>query len=246
MSGEPARRPQIGVVDDDPLFRETLSGNLADAGYGVRAWEGGEPFLAALAAGTRPDLVLLDWKMPEVSGIDVLRRMRTQAVLVPVIFLTALSDQIFEEAALLGGAVDFVEKARSFTILERRIHLVLERQAAPAAPAGRLAVGDLDLDVDSRRAYWRGRQVDLTVTEFALVRALAARAGRDVGYRELYDAGRGKGFHGGAGEEGYRTNVRAAVKRIREKFKALDAEFDRIGNYPGFGYQWVTGRAIPE
>ncbi len=246
MTDEAAARPLIGIVDDDPLFRETLGGNLDDAGYTAQLWTGGAPFLAALAAGGRPDLVLLDWKMPDLNGIDVLRRMRAGGVGVPVIFLTALSDQIFEETALLGGAVDFVEKVRSFVILERRIRLALERRSAPAAPADRLAVGDLVLDLDSRRAYWRGRLVDLTVTEFALVRALAARAGRDVGYRDLYDAGRGKGFHAGAGEDGYRTNVRAAVKRIREKFKAQDAAFDRIGNYPGFGYQWVTDRALPD
>ncbi|EME70319.1 response regulator [Paramagnetospirillum caucaseum] len=233
--------PLIGIVDDDPLFRETLAGNLADAGYGVRAWECGETFLAAMESGRRPDLLLLDWKMPGLNGIEVLRRMRAAQLALPVIFLTVLSDQIFEEAALLGGAVDFVEKSRSFTILERRIQLTLGRNAAEpgAAPA---RVGGLSLDSASRRAQWRGRPVDLTVGEFAMVETLAAKAGRDVSYRELYDSGRGKGFHGGAGEDGYRTNVRAAIKRIREKFKAIDPDFEQIGNYPGFGYVWQAGR----
>jgi two-component system response regulator ChvI len=231
--------PLIAIIDDDALFRETLAGNLADVGYEVQAWPSGEAFLAALDAGTRPALALLDWKMPGPNGIEVLRRMRAARIDLPVIFLTVLSDQIFEEAALLGGAVDFVEKSRSFTILERRIQLTLGRFAPSAdAVSARIETGLLELDLDSRRAYWRGRLVELTVSEFAMIQVLAAKAGRDVGYRDLYDAGRGKGFHAGAGEDGYRTNVRAAIKRIREKFKTVDPDFDQIGNYPGFGYVW--------
>ena len=235
--------PLIGIVDDDPLFRETLAGNLADAGYSVRDWPGGEAFFQAVRGGEKPALLLLDWKMPDLNGIDVLRRMRAEALTLPVIFLTVLSDQIFEEAALTGGAVDFVEKSRSFTILERRIRLCLDRTQSPdpAAEPGQARVGALLLDPSIRRAQWRGQPVDLTVTEFAMVAALAMKAGRDVSYRELYDAGRGKGFHAGAGDTGYRTNVRAAIKRIREKFRAVDAQFDQIGNYPGFGYVWQEG-----
>jgi two-component system response regulator ChvI len=245
-----ADAPLIAIVDDDPLFRETLAGNLEDAGYAVRDWESGETFLAAMEAGPRPDLLLLDWKMPGLNGIEVLRRMRAGQLVLPVIFLTVLSDQIFEEAALAGGAVDFVEKSRSFGILDKRIRLILGRHGGGAAPppppetgtpeTGAFGVGELVLDPAIRRAHWRGRLVELTVGEFAMVEALAAKAGRDVSYRELYDAGRGKGFHAGAGEDGYRTNVRAAVKRIREKFKAIDPAFDQIGNYPGFGYVWQT------
>lgn len=235
----------IGIVDDDPLFRETLAGNLADAGYTVCDWPGGEAFLAEMDQGTRPDLLLLDWKMPGLNGIEVLKRLRAGRIALPVIFLTVLSDQIFEEAALTGGAVDFVEKSRSFTILERRIQLTLGRGAAAPLPEGGEAAASLALDEVSRRAHWRGRLVELTLSEFAMVQTLAAKAGRDVSYRELYDSGRGKGFHAGAGEDGYRTNVRAAIKRIREKFKAVDADFDHIANYPGFGYAWRAERDAP-
>lgn len=235
--------PLIGIVDDDPLFRETLAGNLADVGYRVAEWADGESFLADFPGEPALDLLLLDWKMPGLNGIDVLRRMRAQAAEPPVIFLTVLSEQIFEEAALLGGAVDFIEKSRSFTIVAKRIALILAGRraddgAVPAAAPAELVVGDLRLDLDSRRARWCGKAVELTLTEFALVHALAARAGRDVSYRELHEACRGRGFHSGAGADGYRANIRAAVKRVREKFKATDPGFDTIGNYPGFGYNW--------
>lgn len=236
----PPPRPLLGIVDDDTLFRETVGGNLVDAGFDVHDWDSGEAFLAALRTGVTPGLVLLDWKMPGLSGIDVLRQLRAMRNPLPVIFLTVLSDQIFEEAALQGGAVDFIEKSRSFVILERRIRLILERHAAPppAAGPGAAPAAGLVLDADSRRAYWNGVLVELTLGEFTMVEALATRGGRDISYRDLYDAGRGKGFHAGYGEEGYRTNVRAAIKRIREKFKAVDPDFDQIGNYPGFGYVW--------
>lgn len=241
MAAEPPTLPPlIGIVDDDPLFRETVAGNLTDAGYRVQDWPGGEAFFQAVRGGARPDLLLLDWKMPGQNGIEILRQMRAEALTLPVIFLTVLSDQIFEEAALTGGAVDFIEKSRSFTILDRRIRLCLDRgQAADSPPPPeQTQTGALRLDHPIRRAQWQGQPVDLTVTEFAMVAALAAKVGRDVSYRELYDAGRGKGFHAGAGDTGYRTNVRAAIKRIREKFRAVDPGFDQIGNYPGFGYVW--------
>jgi two-component system response regulator ChvI len=240
-ASSPAR---VAVVDDDPLFRETLAGNLTDRGYVALPFDGGEALLAAMSAGGPPDLVLLDWKMPGLTGIEVLRRLREHGGGPPVIFLTMLSDQIFEEAALLGGATDFVEKSRSFAILERRIDLILHGQRRPeraAEPAELKLVGPLSLSPASRRARWRDQPVELTLSEFAMVELMASRSGRDVSYRELYDAARGKGFHAGAGEHGYRANVRTAVKRIREKFKAVDDGFDQIGNYPGFGYRWLAG-----
>ena len=232
--------PRIALVDDDALFRESLILNLTAVGYAVRGWADGEAFLAALGQPERPDLVLLDWKMPGLNGIEVLGRLRTLRPELPIIFLTVLGEQVFEEAALLGGAVDFVEKSRGFTILERRIRIILGRVpgATPSSPDDRIVIGDLILDRESRRAFWRNQPVDLTVAEFAMVLALAGKAGRDVGFRPLYDAGRGKGFHAGTGHDGYRVNVRAAIKRIRGKFRALDPDFDRITAYPGFGYCW--------
>ncbi|HLS69964.1 MAG TPA: response regulator, partial [Kiloniellales bacterium] len=116
---------RIAVVDDDPLFRETLTENLTDADFAVEAFDGGEPFFSWLNDGGEVDLVLLDWRMPDVNGIEVLRRLREDGSEVPVIFLTVLSEQIYEEAALHSGAVDFVEKSRSFAILRKRIDLIL-------------------------------------------------------------------------------------------------------------------------
>jgi two-component system response regulator ChvI len=237
------RRGHVVVVDDDALFRESLERNLADAGFAVSGFAEGAVALEHFADEGAPDLIVLDWRMPGMTGIEVLRRLRETDLPTPVIFLTALSDQIYEEAALIGGAVDFVEKTRSFSILLRRIELALgsgraESVYAPAATPQALSIGPLELANDSARAQWKGIRVDLTLSEFNIVRYLAEHTGQDVRYREIYDLVRGKGFVAGTGTDGYRANVRTFVKRIRQKFRSVDPEFDAIENYAGFGYRW--------
>ena len=240
-------KARIVLVDDDDLFRESLGHNLLDSSFAVRAFPSGESALGHLLTAEEDDLVLLDWKMPGMNGIEVLRRLREAGKQVPVIFLTVLNDQIYEEAALQGGAVDFVEKTRSFSILLRRIALILEGpkgHSTPdpeqaAAPAGSvLRRGDLELRRDNNRAFWKNIEIGLTVTEFKMVDLLATRVGQDVRYRDLYNLVHGEGFAAGYGAEGYRSNVRAFIKRIREKFREAEEGWDAIENYSGFGYRW--------
>jgi two-component system response regulator ChvI len=234
----------IMIVDDDDLFRESVAQNLVDNGFEVTAFSRGEDAMAHFEAEDRTDLVLLDWKMPGMTGIDVLARMRDTGIQVPVIFFTVLNDQIYEEAALTSGAVDFVEKSRSFHILLRRIELILagaksgEAGVEPAPSAEEFALGDLELNPETGRAYWKGKEVGLTLGEFRIVHFLATRAGQDIRYRDLYDQVHDTGFFAGTGAEGYRVNVRTFIKRIRQKFRSLDPKFAAIENYPGFGYRW--------
>ncbi|MFI4988962.1 MAG: response regulator transcription factor [Alphaproteobacteria bacterium] len=248
-SAEAGAKARVVLVDDDDLFRESLGQNLGDAGFVVRDFASAEAALEHLLAGHGDDIVLLDWKMPGMNGIELLRRMRQAGLEAPVIFLTVLNDQIYEEAALQGGAVDFVEKSRSFAILLRRMTLILDgRKGGDSAAAGeagpRPAVfqrGALELRRETSRVFWNGTEVPLSVTEFKMVDLLATRAGRDVRYRDLYDLVHGSGFVAGYGIEGYRSNVRAFVKRIRQKFRDVDPAFDEIENYSGFGYRWREG-----
>jgi two-component system response regulator ChvI len=235
----------IMIVDDDDLFRESVAQNLSDNGFNVMAFSRGEDAMAHFQAESATDLVLLDWKMPGMTGIDVLARMRETGIQTPVIFFTVLSDQIYEEAALTSGAVDFVEKSRSFHILLRRIELILAgtksgQDAPEPAPtdAEEFVLGDLDLRPLTNRAYWKGEEVGLTLGEFRIVHFLATRAGQDIRYRDLYDQVHDTGFFAGTGPEGFRVNVRTFIKRIRQKFRSLDPKFDAIENYPGFGYRW--------
>lgn len=234
------------LVDDDDLFRESIERNLLAAGFTVKSYRDGRDLIEELdnapTFAAPLSIILLDWKMPGINGIEVLRQLRERGIDLPVIFLTVLGDQIYEEAALAGGAVDFIEKSRSFTIVQKRIELILSGLRSPGAQSTQqsdsLQLGSLALDADTRRAYWKGKDVGLTLTEFRLVRHMAERAGRDVSYRALYDLVHGEGFAAGEGTYGYRANVRAFIKRIRQKFRAVDADFDAIGNYAGFGYRW--------
>lgn len=232
----------VVVVDDDPLFRETLCGNLEDNGYRTIGLDGGRATIDYFEKGGAAAAVLLDWQMPDVDGPAVLRQLRAAGRPTPILFLTGHSQPIYEEAALVQGAVDFIDKSRSFAIILQRLRLAIggsKTGGETSVPSGTGSHGPLFLDVGSARAMWRDTQVDLTLTEFKVVQLLASRAGRDVSYREIYDVVRGAGFRAGSGEDGYRANVRALVKRVRQKFRAIDSEFTALENYPGFGYRWI-------
>jgi two-component system response regulator ChvI len=235
--------PHLLLVDDDDLFRESLGLNLIDEGYEVTSFDNGRDALAYLEEGGGADAMLLDWRMPQLTGIEVLRRMRGRGIAIPVIFLTALSDDIYEEAALAGGAVDFIDKSRRLPILVKRLQLIADgaRPAPDSEPPGpdSIRLGALELRFDINRAVWAGKTVDLTLTEFRILALLAEKAGQDVGYRDIYDLVHGKDFIAGHGTEGYRANVRTFIKRIRKKFRDCDADFDLIQNYAGFGYRWT-------
>src|ERR1700745_1957378 len=135
--------PHLLLVDDDDLFRESLGLNLIDEGYEVTSFANGRDVLDFLGRGGSADVILLDWRMPNLTGLDVLRRMRRSGITIPVIFLTALSDDIYEEAALEGGAVDFIDKSRRLPILLRRLQLIAE--------GGRPAIGPEPARAPSRR-----------------------------------------------------------------------------------------------
>lgn len=235
----------IIVVDDDDLFRPLLVGNLREADYLVTEFPSPDALLKELALGPLPaDLYILDWKMPGMTGFDLLKQLRSQGINTATLFLTSHDDVLYEESALREGAADFVGKTRSFAILRHRIERVLGGTAAPA-PGDAMApttIGALMLDSAQHRVTWGEKIIELTLGEYRAVQLLAT-SGRDVSYREIYDTMRGENFIAGAGPEGYRANVRALVKRIRQKFTEADASFAAIENYPGYGYRWKAGDA---
>src|SRR5260370_27417941 len=203
------------LVDDDDFFRESLGLNLIDEGFaGTRLGRRAET-LAFFEEGGGADVLLLDWRMPQMDGLEVLRQLRRRGTSIPVIFLTALSDDIYEEAALEGGAVDFIDKSRRLSILLKRLNLIIEgiRSTGDIAGAeppstGSLEFGHLMLRFETSRAFWRGQAIGLTLTEFNIVVLLATRAGQDIPYRDIYDLVHGKDFIAGYGAEGYRAHGR--------------------------------------
>ena len=101
--------PHLVLVDNDDLFRESVSLNLIDEGYQVTSFGNDRDALAYLEGGGAGDVALLDWRMPKITGLQVLRRLRQAGITTPMIFLTVLSNDLYVEAALEGGAVDFLD-----------------------------------------------------------------------------------------------------------------------------------------
>ena len=237
----------VAVVDDDQMFRDMITLNLEEAGFKVVPLASGEEILSWVAGGGKANAILLDWRMPGMDGLSTLKQLRATGSEAPVIVLTSLGEPVFEEAALANGAVDFIDKSRSFTIIEKRITLIIGGWRLPEAGptlAGEQVtkIGELELRHGSSRAMWRTHAVSLTLSEFKVVAVIAMKGGNDVSYRDIYDAVKGKGFIAGHGLTGYRANVRSLVKRVRQKFKDADPAFDHIENYPGFGYRWLEAR----
>jgi two-component system response regulator ChvI len=236
---------RIVFVEDDLLFRDALIRNLEDSGFEVRDFESGETALEYFQSGGGADVAILDWKLPGIAGIELLQQMGAKEKGIPVIFLTSLGDQVYEETALLNGAADFIEKSRSYSILLSRITGVLNRKDDLVKPdlkedSQKVVCGELTLSTDSNRAFWKDTKVDLTLAEFKIVYLLAMNKDKDVPHREIYDNVRGPGFVAGDGTEGYRANVRTFIKRIRQRFREVDENFNRIQTYSGFGYRWVS------
>jgi two-component system response regulator ChvI len=228
------------LVDDDDAFREAFVHEIALFGFDVVDFRSGPAMLQHFDDEADADVIVLDWKLPRLSGFDLLGQLRRRGVTVPVVFLTGNPAEAYEELALDAGALDFVDKMRGPAILAKRLRLIVEAgKRPPEAPdADVWEHGLLTLKPKVCRAYWNNNDVRLTVTEFNIVHLLATRAGQDVTYRTIYDTVHRVGFFAGSGEDGYRTNVRSSVKRIRNKFRAIDTDFAEIENFLGFGYRW--------
>ena len=240
MSPDPAAPRRLVVVDDDRLFLGVFAANLRAGGYDPLCFDDPLAALEVLRAGSDACACVLDLDMPGLDGLAFLRALKDAGSDLPVVFVTSHSTPIYEEQALRDGAVEFIDKARGPTIILQRLDLVTRPRTVAVQPATVADVvrGRLRLRGAARRALWDGAEVPLSRTEFDVVHRLALAAGSDVAYRQIYDVVKGEGFLAGQGEDGYRANVRAMIKRIRGKFEAVDPAFDALGTYPGFGYRW--------
>jgi two-component system response regulator ChvI len=238
---EEERSLAVLLVDDDCLFLESLSDALRAEKFVVNTCGSGSAALQFFREGGECDVVLLDLHLSDSLGIDIADELQKKGISVPIVILTAYSDDTHEERALATGVEDFVDKSRPLQILVGRIRAAARRRAAANADGHSeplINVGPLTLRPDHCRAYWRGQRVQLTLTEYRIVHELATRAGCEVAYRDIYDEVHGTGFVAGDGHAGLRTNVRSLIKRIRKKFHTIDPEFCSIESYPGFGYHW--------
>jgi two-component system response regulator ChvI len=185
-------------------------------------------------------VALLDWRMPEMSGFELLGTLKERGIELPVVFLTGYSMVEWELQAFDRGAVDFVDKSRGTEIVAHRLRVIIEGQRAlpVGTPPETERNGDLTLHRSTARALWRQRDVGLTITEYKIVAQLVSHKGEPQTYRALYDVAHYAGFVAGSGDRGYYTNVRSLMKRIRRKFLAVDSGFSEIRNQSRLGYLW--------
>ena len=228
-------------VEDDPNCREAIADQLSDHGFVVHSFADAMSLADGLALSSDADIILLDWDLPEISGIELLVELRQAGVNLPVVFLTGYGFTAQENLAFETGAIDFIDKARGVEVLVRRLRRLLKapKSAAAPPPASLEACGKLVLNPNVSRAYWNDFDVGLTLVEYNIVYLLVSNAGRWVTYRAIYDRVHYEDFIGGSGEDGYRTNVRGIIKRIRKKFLQCDETFAEIENFMGLGYRWA-------
>jgi len=188
----PARAARVLVVDDEPNISALLSATLRLVEFEVRVVDSGHRALVAVEE-FEPDLVVLDVMLPDLDGFDVAKRLRAMGSRVPVLFLTARDAVEDRISGLSAGADDYVTKPFSLEEVVLRIRAILRRSqpeiGAPGNPGeiGVLRYADLELDEDAHEVRRAGRLIDLSPTEFNLLRYLLTNAGRVVSKAQILD-----------------------------------------------------------
>jgi len=177
---------QILVVDDEPQIRQTLRTILESAGYAVVTAESGEDAIRAFAQ-CRPDLILMDLLIPGMGGIEAVRQLR-ECSSVPIIVLSAVSDEDRKVQALELGADDYVTKPFNVKELTARIRAALRRAAGATSAAPVFTTGDLAVNFDRREVRFAGKPVKLTATEYNLLKYMIEHAGKVLTHRMLLSA----------------------------------------------------------
>lgn len=237
----PPAKGRIALADDEENIRETVGYALRKEGYvldvyadGAAAWEAWEREL--------PEVVILDITMPRMDGLELCRRLRAKSETLPIIFLTSRDEEFDRVLGLELGADDYLCKPFSMRELVARVKVLFRRLALERAPRDDAAdeeaeekiveEGHLRLDLQRYTAHWKGEAVQLTVTEFLILHALAKHPGHVKSREQLM-------------KEGYphdayvsdRT-IDSHIKRLRRKMKAVDEGFDAVETVYGLGYRY--------
>jgi two-component system response regulator ChvI len=235
---------RVLLIRDGAMDCGVLASELSTQGFAVQT-------VASLAAAPGAvgdaDVIVLHCDWTKVSSIE-LDKLQRQTAGVPIVLLTGEASPTREDVALDKRPIDVVGKSRGSEVLAGRLKRAVEvfgrrsqlraGGSQAVAQSQTMICGKLLLHLDVSRAYWQDLDLGLTFGEYNIVHLLASNAGRYVTYRAIYDRLHYEGFIAGTGDDGYRANVRTAIKRIRNKFRSCDPAFDEIENYTGFGYCW--------
>lgn len=225
--------PRVLIVEDDDATRTLVATYLSREGFEVVTAGTGRAGLEALAAAP-PDVMVLDWMLPELDGIGVCKAARERWA-GPILMLTARNDDVDEVVALEVGVDDFLAKPVRARVLLARLRALLRRNApAPEAPDDRVVLGDLVVDRGRREVAVRGTLVPLTTADFDLMWELARKAGEPVEREDLFRALRGIAY------DGLDRAVDMRVSQLRKKLREAVAGWeDPIRTVRGVGYQLV-------
>jgi two-component system, OmpR family, KDP operon response regulator KdpE len=228
----PERPTHILVVDDEEQIRRALKSILSTRGYTLdMAATGGEALIKAI--DTPPDLVVLDLMLPDRSGIEVCRELRTWMT-APILILSVRSNEADKITALDEGADDYLTKPFSAGELLARIRALLRRAAALTSPPPVVHAGDLEIDIARRRVRRAGEDVALTPTEFDILAFLARNAGLVVTQRMILEQVWGPEWTEDA------QTLRVHVSNLRKKIEPGAGGPRHIITEPGVGFRFAT------
>ena len=228
----------VFLIDDDKNILTSVSMLLETEGYKVKTFTDGESGLEAILENN-PDIAIVDIKMPRLDGIELLKKLRKTSN-IPVIFLTSKDTEIDELLGLKIGADDYITKPFSQKILVERIRILIKRDELKNTKKknkiddkNSLKVGNILLDTEKYMCKWKNKSVNLTVTEFLLIKSLVKNIGAVKSREQLIISA--------FGEDKENIDDRAIdhhFKRIRKKFKNIDNNFNSIVTVYGGGYKF--------
>ncbi len=226
MNTQP-KGPRILIVDDEPSIRELLSTSLRFAGFGVRSVGNGAQTISAVLE-EEPDLIILDVMLPDMNGFSVTKRLRSAGYTAPILFLTAKDEVEDKVQGLTVGGDDYVTKPFSLDEIIARIKAILRRTIQENEEAV-IEAGPIVLDQDTHEVNVAGSSVELSPTEFKLLRYLMQNANRVLSKAQILDHVWEYDFNGDAGI------VESYVSYLRRKLDPLTEE-SLIQTKRGFGY----------
>ena len=227
---------KIALVEDDRNILTSVSIALESEGFSVDTYTDGDDALRGLSQKPA-DLAILDIKMPRMDGMELLLKIRKKSVM-PIIFLTSKDDEVDELLGLKMGADDYIKKPFSQRLLMERIKALLRRREldenANNGDDKNNAIfrDNLMMDQSRHECTWKGEPLNLTVTEFLLLKSLAYRPGLVKNRDQLIDTAYGENIY-----VDDRT-IDSHIKRLRKKFRAIDPDFSQIETLYGVGYRY--------
>jgi two-component system OmpR family response regulator len=224
---------KILVVDDEKKIVDIVKAYLEKEGYKVIVAYDGKAALD-MAVIEAPDLIVLDLMLPEISGWDVCRTLRAKSN-VPIIMLTARDEDTDKIVGLELGADDYVTKPFNPKELVSRVRAVLRRAEGMAVKPGRIEFPDLSIDLERHEVRVKGKPVELTPTEFDLLKVLAESPGRVYSRMQLLDKVQGEAY------EGYERTIDSHIKNLRKKVETDPEEPKYILTVRGIGYKFGEG-----